>query len=99
MSIQPSMLCQVAPVLRGVLAESSILPLVAFSEDTGPADVIVTLSTDPIIPQLKAALAGSASLASSVTRVHVEGIGTFTATSVADSGLSPPILIRSECSI
>ncbi len=82
MSIQPSMLCQVAPVLRGVLAESSILPLVAFSEESGPADVIVTLSTDPIVPQLKAAFAGSTA---SVKRVYVEGIGTFTATSAADS--------------
>ncbi len=84
MSIQPSMLCQVAPVLRGVLAESSILPLVAFSEETGPADVTVTLSTNPIMPQLKAALAGSASSANSVTRVYVEGVGTFTATSADD---------------
>ena len=76
MSTQDSMLCQVAPALRGLLAESSILPLVGFEDQTSQADVTVTLSDDPVVPQLADALA---SAGGSVMRVCVEGLGTFTA--------------------
>ena len=79
MSTQDSILCQVASALRGLLAESSILPLVAFSEVASQADVTVTLSDDPIVPQLADALA---SVSGPVTRVCVEGLGTFTASAI-----------------
>ena len=75
MKLQPSKLCQVAPVLRGLLAEASVLPLVTFSETTARADVTVALSDDPVAPQLTKALdeAGGP-----VQTLCVEGLGTFT---------------------
>ncbi len=79
MSKQTPLLCQVAPALRGLLAESSILPLVTCEDETRPADVTVTLSDDPMVPQLKDALA---SASGPVTRVHVKGLGTFAATTI-----------------
>jgi sorbitol-6-phosphate 2-dehydrogenase len=79
MNHQASILCQVAPALRGLLAESSILPLVTFEDETPQVDVTVTLSDDPIVPQLKDALA---SADGPVTRVCVEGLGTFAAKAI-----------------
>ncbi|MCP4453385.1 MAG: SDR family NAD(P)-dependent oxidoreductase, partial [Planctomycetes bacterium] len=84
MSKQTPLLCQVAPALRGLLAESSILPLVTFEDTLSPADVTVALSDAPVVSQLKDALAKAGG---PVKRVCVEGLGTFTAAAIDASTL------------
>jgi len=85
MSNQTSLLCQVAPALRGVLAESSILPLVTFTDTATEADVTLTLSEGGVMTQLKQAMAKADG---PVRRICVEALGTFTvrATEATDSG-------------
>jgi len=79
MSTQTSLLCQVAPAIRGLLAESSLLPLVTFNEAASQADVTLTLSDAPVIGQLRDAMAKASG---PVKSVCVEGLGTFTVTAI-----------------
>jgi sorbitol-6-phosphate 2-dehydrogenase len=66
-----------------LLAESSILPLVTFNEQVAQADVTLTLSDGPVMPQLKEALA---QVSGPVNRVGIEGLGTLTVTKPGPCG-------------